>query len=488
MKQITLILALIIILTLITACAEEKPNAQVQTAVTTVNNESEDIIPETTEELPDIPDDADFGGHEFIVLVRGESFNEWQSQDIYVEEQNGEPVNDAVYTRNVYLEEKLNIKISEYQGSGDLANVAKKSIQAGSDDYDVVMANTSESSSLASQGFLHDIYTVPYIDTERSWWDQRAVEQLSLANKLYFMTGDLSIMANDATWILMFNKDIADNYNLESMYSLVQSNQWTMDKMLEIMNMVSEDIDGDGTMNHANDRFGFLTHGSSYEGFFFGSGSRTIAKDSEDMPYLNMNNERIIGVVDKTTKLMTDRTITAPLDLDPVPVMQPIFEGGRAFFYGEVMQCIIRLRAMEVDFGVLPFPKYDEAQEDYNHFIHTTACMLSIPLTNMELERTGIILEAMAAKSTSTLQSAYYDICLEGKFMRDEESKDMLDIILNTRNYDIGYIYGWGGLFAAFSSSVSSGNNDFASRYEKAEKSAMTAMEKTLDQWIEAGA
>jgi hypothetical protein len=241
-------------------------------------------------------------------------------------------------------------------------------------------------------------------------------------------------------------------------------------------------------MNHADDLFGFLTHESSYEGFFFGSGSHTVGKDSNDMPYLDMSNERIVNVVEKTNKLMVSKDLTAPLNLAPVEVMQPMFEANRALFYGEVLQCIIRLRAMEVDFGVLPFPKSDENQESYNHFIHTTACMLSIPLTNMELERTGIILEAMAARSTSTLQSAYYDVCLEGKFMRDVESKTMLDIILSTRNYDIGYIYNWGALFTAFKTSASSGNNDFASKYETAESKAITAMEKTLTQWEEGAA
>lgn len=482
MKKFIFISAIILSLLIVTACADEKPTNANQ-ADTTANTTTEDVVDETTEMQPDIPADANFNGHEFIVLVRGETFNEWQSQDIYVEEQNGEPINDAVYARNVHLEERLNIKVNEFQGSGDLANVAKKSIQAGSNDYDVLMVNTTESSSLAAQGFLHDLNTVPYLDLSKEWWDQRSVDQLSLANKLYFMTGDLSIMANDATWILMFNKDIANNFGIDSLYSTVESGKWTMDEMYELMTVVTEDLDGDGVMQHLNDRFGFLTHESSYEGFFFGSGSHTVDKDSSDMPYLDMNNERIIGVVEKTSKIMTDKIHTAPLNLDPVTVMQPMFEANRAFFYGEVLQCIIRLRAMEVDFGVLPFPKYNETQESYNHFIHVTACMVSIPLTNMELERTGIILEAMTAKSKYTLQEAYYDICLEGKFMRDEESKSMLDIILSTRNFDIGYIYNWGNLYTSFKTSASSGNTDFASAYEKAEKAALAAMEKTLDQW-----
>jgi hypothetical protein len=165
--------------------------------------------------------------------------------------------------------------------------------------------------------------------------------------------------------------------------------------------------------------------------------------------------------------------------------MQPIFESGRSLFYGEVMQCIIRLRAMEIDFGVIPFPKLDEDQEEYNHFIHVTACMVSVPLTNPDTEKAGIILEAMAAKSKYTLQKAYYDICLQGKFMRDEESSAMLDIILKTRNYDIGYIYNWGNLFTSFRTCITKGDTDFASKYAKAETAAIKAMDKTVTSWLQ---
>jgi len=140
---------------------------------------------------------------------------------------------------------------------------------------------------------------------------------------------------------------------------------------------------------------------------------------------------------------------------------------------------------MEIDFGVIPFPKLDETQPTYNHFVHTTAAMMSIPVTNLDLENTTIMLEAMAAKSKYTLQRAYYDICLEGKFMRDEESAAMLDIILDTRNFDIGYIYNWGNLFTNFRNVLTSGKGDLASQYAKAEKSAVAQMEKTVEAWLE---
>lgn len=300
-------------------------------------------------------------------------------------------------------------------------------------------------------------------------------------------------MANDATWILMYNKKIAESYDLNNIYELVYSGAWTFDSMYNMMTLVSSDLNGDGVISPIDDQLGFATHDSSLEGLFFASGSHTYAKDADDMPYIDMNNERMIGVIEKANKIIADPNVAFNLSSNKfglssaIEDLQPVFENGHSLFYGEVMQCIIRLRTMEVDFGVIPFPKYDETQEQYNHFIHTTACMVSVPKTNLDLERTGIMLEAMAAKSKYTLQVAYYDVCLDGKFMRDDDSSGMLDIILDTRNYDIGYIYGWGGLFSAFSNCVKKGNTDFASEYAKKESSAEAAMEKTLTTWLDKG-
>lgn len=482
-RIIALLLALALLCFAAAACASRETISTTDTSSeTSAETESESEV----EEQPNLPD-VNMDGKEFVFIVRGPAYVEWQSQDIYVEEQNGEPIVDAVYARNVFLEEKYNMKIREY-GASDVGNEARKSIIAGSADYDVCMANTSESATLASQHLFYNLKDIPYLDLTRDWWDQRSVNQLSIAGRLYFCTGDLSIMANDATWILMFNKQMITDLSLESPYDLVNNNKWTIAKMLEMAKVAAKDLDGDGKMKYDVDMYGFTTHESSCEGFFFGSGCNIVTKDEQDMPSITMMNERVLKVLEEAQELIGNRDLVvngSVQGLDPVKQMQPVFESGRSLFYGEVMQCIIRLRAMEIDFGVLPFPKLDETQKTYNHFIHVTAAMMSIPVTNVELDNTGILLEAMAAKSKYTLQKAYYDVCLEGKFMRDEESSAMLDIILDTRNYDIGYIYGWGNLFQHFRGVLTSGKGDFVSKYTKAESAAVKTMEKTIETWLE---
>jgi len=208
------------------------------------------------------------------------------------------------------------------------------------------------------------------------------------------------------------------------------------------------------------------------------------------MPELTMNSERLVGILEKSIMLMDDPSIAFNLHDNAFGItgyhegLRTVFEGGRSLFFGEVIQCVIRLRTMETDFGVIPYPKYDETQENYGHYVNGVASVLSVPITNTELERTGVIIEALTAKSMYTLKNAYYDVCLEGKFMRDDDSKEMLDIILATRNYDIGYIHNWGNLFDSFRSCIKNGSTDFASAYVTKESAAIQQMEKTIDAWL----
>jgi len=165
-------------------------------------------------------------------------------------------------------------------------------------------------------------------------------------------------------------------------------------------------------------------------------------------------------------------------------MIQGIFEDNRALFYGEVLQCVIRLRNMVEDFGILPFPKWDAAQDRYYHHVVETACMVGVPisLTGDRLEMVGYILEAMCAKSKYTLQPAYYEKALVYKNVRDTESEEMLNIILKSRMFDIGYIADWGTIYSStYQKSVVDEKNNFVSAYEKAESRAKTAMGKDLD-------
>ncbi|MCL2814557.1 MAG: extracellular solute-binding protein [Oscillospiraceae bacterium] len=484
-RAISLALTLIFIIGISAACSGKGAdnNANDDNAPESKTDENAEAAEEVKLTAPNLPD-MNWQGKEITFLVRGPAFQEWESQDIAVEEENAEPVNDAVYKRNAILEDRYNFKIKKTGAGGDIQTQAEKSIKAGSNDYFVTMCNTQETNNMAMKGYLNDLSKIQHLDLTREYWDQNSVYGFTVGGRIFFMTGDLSVMANDATWILMFNKNVLQDLQLENPYDVVRNNKWTIDKMYDMMKGATKDLNGDGVINGLDDQVGLATHDTTYDGIFFGSGMRVSVMDGEGYPQLAMNNEKISTVMEKSIMIM-DKALTynPPANDQLAAALAKPFEEDRTLFYGEVLQCVIRRRNMETPFGVLPFPKLDENQADYAHLVHVTACMVGVPvsMSDEDMDFTGFVLEAMAAESRNWLVPAYYTTALEGKFMRDEESKEMLDIILRTRRYDLGYVSDWGGMFSTYVKTAKKENADFASVWAQCEDKALTRMEKDVD-------
>ena len=443
--------------------------------------------------LPNVPEDRDFGGYEFTFLGNSTAYNPyWYSKDLYVEEETGDAIQDAVYYRNRAIEEKYNIKITAAL-SGSQYNDAKKSINSGDGTYDVFSVPLQGATAqLAQDGSLLNLKDVPYIDLEKPWWDQRANEQLSIGHKLMFTISDLLIIDKDALFIFLFNKDLIQEQGLEDPYKLVKDGKWTIDKMWDMAKDVPKDVDGDGQMTDV-DAYRMLTAAHTIHGNVVSSGHFVITKDADDMPSLNIADPVILSSYEKWITLINDRANTWVAQdwnskhADIWMYQLDVLSEKRGLWLYAGMDRVTTLRTYDFNFGILPNPKNDESQTEYYNHVHawcTTA--ISVP-TTADPERTGIILEALTAESYYTLRPTYYETSLKTKFLRDDESEEMLDLIFDTRCYDLGHVYNWGGVFDMFSNlpQQKSNNTDFVSAYEKILSKIEAAMEKAIENFLE---
>ena len=499
MKQMKKLTAFLLVLVMISvelfavSCADksngtgnEQTTAKSEGEAAT-GDETAEETEKVVERLPNnVPDDLDLGGRTVTFLVIDGNFNgeAWKSKDIFEEEDSTDPISHAVYTRNQTLQDKYNAVIAE-EAVTTTGTTAKKDINSGNGAYQVLMCDTKSTLMLVQSNLLRDLNSIESMDMSQPWWDQNIVKNCSIGGKLFFATGDISVMDNDATWVLMFDKKIVNDLDLESPYDLVRNNEWTFDKMYEMMQAFHADSNGNGKIDYDEDAFGFATHNSSLGAFYYAAGLQVIEKDKDDMPiFPEQNAEYVNLVLDKSIKMWSDKTITASADRDGFTIeqLQNIFEEGRGLFLGEVMQLVFRLREMEIDFGLIPFPKYESSQKNYGHFVHQTTCLLSIPVSCKDYEKIGAFVEAMAYESMYTLTPAYYDTALTGKYFRDPESKEMLDIILQSRTFDLGsvHMFDWGGIGSVFTTLLSQGKNAYASSYQKKIKAARTKLNKEL--------
>jgi len=433
-------------------------------------------------QIPDLPD-TDWEGRTAMFLVKGEGQGNWESKEIWVPEENGDVVNDAVFARNLKMEEEHNFKIA-IKGGDDLYNMARTVILAGDSDYDVVMPNMTQSANLAGEKLTYDLYEVPHIDLEREYYDQNAISDLSIGGKLYFVTGEIAYQDQDGIWVAMFNKDLAESYEIDDPYQLARNGSWTVDRLIEMCSGVSEDLDGDGLMD-INDMWGFVSAYSTVNSMIYGADIRIVTKDENDLPQLTFDHERIYKVLENAITLLEEENRCFITNHFPgkgydAYTLRDVFGGGLGLFYAEVLMHVKTMRWSNVTFGVVPFPKFDETIEGYPQFINQVGTNINIPTTVSDVEFSGFVVEAMSAEAMNIITPAYYDKALTGKYMRDDESAEMLDLIIGSAVYDLGHIYGWGGLSSSFTSLVQNKSTNFASMYDGSSKSAQTQIDKFI--------
>lgn len=471
-----LCLALVILLALIpvlfASCGNEpgdnKKSDGADSDSTQNTEESQDITED--EILPELPEGADYGGYEFKVLTRGDEMHSYplHSRDIIAEEENGEPINDAVYRRNSIVEDLLNVKISIIpldEGDETRPNTAvKNAVLAGDDIYDLLMTHEIYSAPTAQNGYLKNLADIPYIDLTKPWWCRSATDDLSVGDKIFLALSDFSISSNDHAYIVLFNKNLHQEYAMENMYDLVKTNKWTFDKMYSVIKDISKDLNGDGQMTDA-DQYGLILGGGQLN-FFYAGGNTVTKKDADNIPYYDILTERSINTFEKAFDIcVAPHTYSFSSWIDEK--IPPMFASGHGFLMTTQIGIVPQLRDMEVDFGILPYPKLDEHQEKYQEYVDGHAQLMGIPITVQNTEKVGAILEALSYYSYKYLVPAYYDINLKTKFSRDDESSEMLDIIMDGRVFDFGYVYDNWVVAFKFSDQINAKKREFVSIIEK---------------------
>ena len=411
-----------------------------------------------------------FSGADFIIQT---FTNENVFLSVDAEEQIGGPINDALYTRNRTIEERFNVNIVETLVP-DFDNArTRRVITAGdADAFDLIIERCPDGLLNWQEGLVLSYEDIPHIDLSKPYWNQSANKTLTLANNQYVAIGAASFPTYQIAHALLFNKQMIQDFSLDDPYALVRDGVWTFDKMLELMRPVITDLNGDGAMD-ANDRFGYVAHPKQVlPSFWIPADTFSVGKDEQDIPYLAMGNERFMTAFNRTFEILWDSGAYfmggGGADIPEWAVN--MFGNGQSLFMDTTFFAIDKMRAMETDFGIIPYPKLNEAQANYVsriEYYFTT----QIPIINQNTERAGVMLEALNSYSAKTIIPAFYEVALKTKHARDDESAEMLDLIINTLVIDIGDTTLCGEIRDGFMAGMFERNNrNLASQIERTER------------------
>ena len=485
MKRIlSSLLAALVAVSILAACADDGatgPDAGDVTSAPTTEEES-------TGYSANIPAEFDFGGYTFRIYSYPdpESGDFWHDYDFSYTEETGDQLSDAAYRRMRDVEDQLGIKFSVFTPPNNGGDDLKKTIASNDYAYDMSCINPRGSATLSQSNYLKNLKAIDTLDLSAPWWDQNCVKDLSINNKLYMLTGDIEIGYKKTIAIILFNKQMAVDYQIEDPYAMMGTGSWTIDKFTTMARNAAADLNNDGKYDDT-DRYGLNFYCNFIANGMIASGVKFVTKNEQDLPEITFMSDKTISIWDKYTSLFYDTTTCYSWSRNGKPGTEAykMFIDDRALFYFNEFHAVETLRQMETDFGILPIPKYDETQNRYYHCINPhVAMMISVPIYNSNLDLTGYVMDALGATSKNILTPAYYEIQLKTKGARDDQSEASIDIILNSLTYDMGYIFDWGTIGQFTLTMVDQGNSDLVSSYTKIEKVAKRQMDKAIENYL----
>ena len=445
-------------------------------------NAAEANIGETAEPERVFPHEIqDFGGYNFRVIAS----QDWEGNGLYyedfeIEEEIGEVYNDALFRRNLLLQENFNITFSSIN-VGDVSGDVRRTVAAGADEYDLALPRLHNAWNLIPH--CTDLMELQNLSLRESWYDRNCVENLSVDNRLYILTGDAFTKHYDGIMILLFNKQMAQENAMPDIYEIVRDGKWTFDVMGEKSKAVTRDLNGDGVMD-VNDMWGYAQQGDIVGAVINGAGLRYMYKDDNDIPFTMPNTERMNRAIDSFLDFFNDYSWCATRDGGNQHLSAFwVFPHGRSLFNGIMLHYIRwQMRDVEHDFGIVPMPKLDEAQERYYASVNAyhTFCFM-MPKSVEDPEKVAYILDAMGFYGEQIIKPAYYDITLQRKYTRDDESAEMLDIIFSNTTYDLGLFANFGNISSTVQDLILRGSNTYISAYERIEERIAAAIERFVD-------
>ena len=448
-KQLCLVLAVLMLLSIMTACAESGDETPDTVETTTpapgadVPGDSTETTPatqETTEATPDnLPTDLNFKNEQIDFLA-------WKQgvQEYYADEQNGDAVNDAIYYRNITVEERLGVKLAfnEIKGNSsafqEYCQTVMTTVNAGDASYDALACYLRSAGVLTLQHGLEDLLSVEHVDFTQPWWPSSLTELNTVNDKLYFMSGDIATSLLYQMMFMIYNTKLGADLAQEDPQALALEGKWTQDKLIEMAAGAYADLDTSGSKTEA-DQYGLFSYQHpNLDIFYMGAGLNYI--DPTDSGELKLSDdilsEKSYGIIDKLNALFyssNDGFFTKSVSDGA------IIEAGVSLFYNITGQLLTqRFYNSEMSYSILPAPKYDEAQASYLTPVAFTHSMYCIPVSAAKADMSGAVLECMASEGYRQVTPALFESSFKYKYSKGENDAKIFELIRSGVVFDIG--------------------------------------------------
>ena len=411
-------------------------------------------------------------------------------EEVVVETYNGDALNDTVYERGMELQEGWGITLeNEYMYTHTITSTVEKNTSTGDDAYQLIIQRGYQFQFLMTQDCFANINSLPYVDTSKPWWNQDSISTFTFGGTTLFAASDMLLLDKGSTSAVVYNMEVANNKGMSGshFYDMVNDYTWTLEALAEAAEQAYTDVDGDEAPS-GEDIFGAMGGDDPIHFMLNAAGERFCVNTGDDrfLEY-TFGSERTFEVVmDTLDLLLYEPFYISSRHFDTTTLPQDVFISNQVLFTIGRIKDVNKFRAMEADYGILPIPQYEESQHAYHCEIspHHDSLM-AVPHTAVtngaNAEALGVALEGLSYISHYSVYPTLIDEVISLKSTRDQESRDMLKIIFDTRMYDIGIIFDF-GTFANITLRITkTGNNNIASLYAEAKSTIDADLEKVVE-------
>ena len=401
--------------------------------------------------------DRNYNGEEFVVSVLDTYKNE-----VYAEEDATAVLDEAVYKRNRAIEDRFNVKIVPDITLPDNAHLAhishmQNAFNGGSDSFDVGMLYVYKAGILVIDQMLYEQrHWVPHVkdalNNGSDWWSADMNNAFTVQGNQYVSVSDWCITAMSMTYAMVFNKqyeednNIASNMNYTSMYDIVRQKHWTIDLLRTMTKDLGEDLNDDDAVTIADDFLGFICDQSTaLDQFAPAFNINYIINDGETTPELFTLDTRAVAGFEALYQLFYGAGSTGAQCTNIWTSVGEAFTQGRAFIAALPMERYTEqaFHDMEDDYGILPYPMLSREQKNYYSGTvdnYSVICILAVHAEE-HMEFVGTMIEALSAETHNSVVQPYYDLIVTHNSTRDEESIEMIEIIMAGRLYDLATLH-----------------------------------------------
>ena len=444
-RIIALIMALLTLSGMVAACAE---TGNVETTTEAVAAETQAPTVETTAEetlyaLDDLKESYNF--NETITIFM---WSDYTMMEFYAEE-TGDVIDDAIFNRNIAVEDRLGIEFEYVEEKGASSDYTKWIQKAENDwqadnSYDIYAGYSRCAPLMTLKGMTVNLLEHEAFSVDKPWWPTALTTECTINDKLYFCSGDIS---TNLLWMMIgtfYNKDLFKQYfpDEKSPMDMVESNEWTMEKLFSMVQDIYTD-DGDQKKNDA-DFYGYVLYETNIDAFQTGAGIISIEKDEEKglRVAFGWNSQRCADACELVGNFLKSDGVL----YNTKTSIRNIFYEERALFITDRLFIVAgkdtkETGKIEFSYGLVPQPKFDTEQESFLTNVGHPFTMYAVNSQSRALEAAVTTIEAIGSANHRTVTPAVFEVAMKVRYTDDPQTSEMYDLLREGISFDIGRLY-----------------------------------------------